>query len=135
MGKRSASMAFDPTLSPNSKKLKLNKQETGDVCDSRYCELLAVCTDHFHVSCVPQMVRVKCTVPGCDKSFTKVTNLRRHERLHSGYKPFTCGVPSAAGKKPCGKKFARRADLRAHERTHTGEASRCILYADTLTID
>src|SRR5699024_5330311 len=31
-----------------------------------------------------------CTFEGCDKSFSDKPNLKSHERLHSGSKPFRC---------------------------------------------
>jgi hypothetical protein len=68
----------------------------------------------------PSMINVgdeerpyKCNV--CTKSFAHFTNLRRHVKLHSGNKPYTCEHSG------CNKKFARRSDLQTHARIHTGE--------------
>jgi hypothetical protein len=55
----------------------------------------------------------KC--PQCPKSFTHITNLKRHAKLHNGNKPFACSHPN------CDKRFARRSDLQTHMRIHTGE--------------
>jgi len=56
-----------------------------------------------------------CAYPGCDGAFTTMANKKRHERLHSGEKPFSCDYNK------CGKFFARKYDLKVHARTHTKE--------------
>jgi hypothetical protein len=56
-----------------------------------------------------------CTIPGCDGVFTTLANKNRHERIHSGDKPFKC---EARG---CGKTFARKYDMKVHQRVHTKE--------------
>ncbi|PRP89441.1 hypothetical protein PROFUN_01304 [Planoprotostelium fungivorum] len=56
-----------------------------------------------------------CKYHGCTGSFTTLANMKRHEKLHSGEKPYVCPVAS------CSKSFARKYDLKVHTRTHTKE--------------
>ena len=49
----------------------------------------------------------------CGKCFSDVGNIRKHERVHTGEKPYAC--------EQRGKCFAQAGGLRRHERFHIGE--------------
>jgi len=57
----------------------------------------------------------QCRHSGCTSSFSTMANMKRHEKLHTGEKPFICPAES------CGKKFARKYDMKIHMRIHTKE--------------
>lgn len=71
-----------------------------------------------------------CTVPGCDRSFTKKGNLTVHIRtVHEGEKRFACGETDLSTSKKvagwdgygCGKRYGTKLALEEHIRTaHLG---------------
>ncbi|CAO1620186.1 unnamed protein product [Sympodiomycopsis kandeliae] len=56
-----------------------------------------------------------CTHPGCGKSFLQRSALTVHSRVHSGERPHECETPG------CGKKFSDSSSLARHRRTHSGK--------------
>lgn len=46
------------------------------------------------------------------RAFARQEDLRKHERKHTGEKPYLCPYER------CGRRFARLSDLRSHERLH-----------------
>ena len=54
--------------------------------------------------------RFVCQEPDCGRSFPKAEHLMRHERRHSGAKPFSCHV--------CHRRFARNDSMLRHSKLH-----------------
>ncbi|KAG8524035.1 LOW QUALITY PROTEIN: Zinc finger protein 169 [Galemys pyrenaicus] len=51
--------------------------------------------------------------PGCDRGFCQSSDLIKHQRTHTGEKPYIC--------KECRQGFGRKSSLSIHQRKHCGE--------------
>lgn len=60
-----------------------------------------------------------CDHPGCGYSFPTRFSLKRHQKRHTGEKPFYCTWVENG--EQCGTKFAEKSTLKRHLQTHTGE--------------
>ncbi|KAK7929073.1 hypothetical protein WMY93_005468 [Mugilogobius chulae] len=58
-------------------------------------------------------VRPKFECPDCGRTYGRKTELKMHQRYHTGDKPHACSC--------CNKRFISRDKLNVHMRIHTGE--------------
>jgi uncharacterized C2H2 Zn-finger protein len=71
-----------------------------------------------HIRATHTTERLICNT--CGKALRRANDLKRHEKLHLGEKPFTCSASTAGGEVGCGKRFSRLHSLREHQRRRIG---------------
>lgn len=70
--------------------------------------------------------RFFCNYPNCNKSFTRLEHLSRHNLNHWPKKIFECSFIFPDTNMKCGKTFVRRDLLIRHERRHANENNRLV---------
>eukprot|EP01083_Nonionella_stella_P235519 828092_1 len=65
--------------------------------------------------------QLKCSY--CDKRFQYYSKLKRHERVHTGERPYKCTFEF------CSKRFKQKHDMWRHQRLHTGKNHISVQYA------
>ena len=66
-----------------------------------------------HINAHEKNYTLFCSYENCRKGFVMTSQLKRHERVHTGEKPYQCAT--------CGRDFRNLTHLTTHTRVHTGE--------------
>lgn len=89
--------------------LMVEGQEQHDSSEADFTHFLANTTEEQPAEDTEKSLQCQF----CDKYFNYISELKRHERRHTGERPFTCQI--------CGKGFSRGDTLKIHETIHSGE--------------
>ncbi|CAL8346867.1 unnamed protein product [Merluccius merluccius] len=109
----SSSLSSPSSLSPSSPPPKDLRRHQGLHTGHRLCCYTACSNGVWRLQGVVAHTRDGYPCAVCGKNFKRRKILRRHERFHTGEKPYACTR--------CPKSFALRKSLRRHERFHTGQ--------------
>ena len=96
-------------FSQNGKQLPRKSKVPGQPTKSHVC---GHCQKRFRS---PGKLRAHaaCHCSFCPQQFKSQIDATRHERTHTGEKPYACSM--------CPKRFSEKSSVPPHERTHTGE--------------
>jgi len=70
---------------------------------------------NYEEVCIGDKKVFRCTIPDCGKTFKFKSEMKRHQTIHSGERPYVCSFPD------CGKTFKRADALSNHFRIHSGK--------------
>ena len=99
-------------LSSNESKIELSKDET-NVNDETEEQCQRSLENENDISDINEKKIKKNQCKFCEKHFVTKQRKEKHERIHTGEKPFHCTM--------CQKAFTQEHYLKRHDRVHTGE--------------